>query len=75
MGGSIVFEVGGGPEVRHLHDFGHIFLCMHFGRHFLQKLLDLGSHWGPFGDPSGPLWPTFGVFCSRLIFDRFWIQF
>ena len=52
---SIVFEVGGGPEGPQLQDFGHIFVCMRFRRYFLQKVADLGSHWGAFGDPLGAL--------------------
>ena len=58
-----------------MHHFGHICFCMRFGRHFLQNLADLGSHWGPFGEPLGALLGTFGVFFQGLIWGHFLVCF
>ena len=52
-GGSIIFEETGGPEQPQMHHCEHLFFCMRFGKHFLQKLADSGFHWGPFGEPWG----------------------
>ena len=65
-------EVGGCPERPDLHHFGHMFFCMRFGRHFLQNLSDLGSHWAPFGEALGALlayfWALFSGSDFRSIF-------
>ena len=53
--GSMVFEVRGGRKKLRLHNFLHFVFSMRFGRHFLRNLADLGSHWGPLGDPLGAL--------------------
>ena len=53
----------GRPEQPQMHHFGHIFFRMRFGRHFLQKLADLGLPWGPFGGPAAAFFSNFyGVF-------------
>ena len=68
---TMTFELPRVPETPNLHHFEHLFFCMRFGRHFLQNLANLGSHWGPFGVHLGALFGNFwGVF-SGPDFGRF----
>jgi len=56
-----------------MHHCGHIFFRMRLGRHFLEKLMTLGLHWGPFGRPWGAFFCNFCKAFSgsdfRLILD------
>ena len=52
---------------------GPLVLSMRFRRHFLQKLSDFVSHWGPFGCPFGALlayfWASFSGSDFRSDFE------
>ena len=41
----------------------------------MQNLADLGSHWGPFGEPLGALLGNIGVFFQGLILGHFLVCF
>ena len=73
VGGSVILKETGGPEQAQMHHCGHSFFRMRLGRHFLQKLMTLGLHWGPFGRPWGAFFCNFcNVFSGsdfRLILD------
>ena len=58
----------GGPEQAQMHHCGHMFFRMRLGNHFLQKLMTLGLHWGPFGRPRGSF---FCNFCNVLLGSDF----
>ena len=51
------------------------FFYLRFGRHFLQKLADLGLPWGPFGGLGEQFFSTFEVFFQGLILEWFWRYF
>ena len=66
--GSIILKETGGPKQAQMHHCGHMFFRMHLGKHFWQKLMTLGLHWGPFGKP----WGTFFCnFCNVLLGSDF----
>ena len=78
MGGSVLLKETRGPEEVQMHHCGCIFFRMFLGRHFLQKLMTLGLHWGPFGRPWGAFFCNFcNVFSGsdfRLILDMLLVR-
>ena len=67
-GGSITFEVGGGPGRPPLHHFGNTFLKHAFWRPLLADFLG-------FGLPLGCLRGSFGSTFGWLLASFFWIDF
>ena len=75
VSGSIILKETGGPKQAQMHHCGHMFFRMRLGMHFLQKLMTLGLHWGPFGKPWGSFFCNFCNVFSVLILGWFWTCF